>query len=191
VVTWANVWTLAATAGLAVQAAVRHARLAGRRPWCFTTLAILAFAGAAVEVLTWLDGRGTGAIAGGPGGREGLLVFVVAYGILAPALHDWVAPARRNMQRAGLVTPPLALVPGFAAGGVLLAQPPFADATRLAPLLVAVALYFTVTVRLRQLPPRAPHRPPRYSTLLPMSLGTAALWAIAWFTPPALALIGR
>jgi hypothetical protein len=76
-----------------------------------------------------------------------LMGIVGLWGVLLPALHAFVAPARRLLDRLGFVVPPFLLAPAFAAVGILSYVYPWKYTGEVAECLFALLLTLTITER--------------------------------------------
>jgi hypothetical protein len=106
-----------------------------------------------------------------------LMMILGLWGVLLPLLHRFVAPAGRLLARLGVIVPPWQLVPSFLTILILLVAYPWRHFGEIAECAFAIVLYFTLVLRVRELPPRG--RP----ALVSMSAGVLVSAVAAWLIP--------
>ncbi|MFC1889181.1 hypothetical protein ACFL4G_05435 [Thermodesulfobacteriota bacterium] len=119
-----------------------------------------------------------------------LMGILVGYGVLLPALNAFFGPVRRFLHRLGVVTPPLALLPGWLTTYFVLREYQWKYTGEVAECLFALGLYFMVFIRLRQIDPEGERQKPHgsRSISLQMGAGTAAVLVVAWSIPSLLSV---
>lgn len=114
-----------------------------------------------------------------------LMCILVVYGALLPVLNAIFVPIRRFLHRLGVVTPPLALLPGWLTTFFVLREYPWKYTGEVAECLFALGLFFMVMIRRREIDGPDERLPPdsRRSVMLQMTVGTAAVLLVASIIP--------
>ncbi len=172
---WGTFWAFLLAAGVAGAGALRQRNSDPSLPWCFVGICLFCFL-VAMEEISWgqrlLGYRPPSYFLEHNFQQEfnlhnitstklrkiALKAIIVGYGVVLPLLLLVPGP-RRLGRRLGLVSPPTALVPAFAATFLLYAVHPFKFAAEVAELMLGLGFLFALLVRAREVPLPAPSVP--------------------------------
>ncbi len=115
-----------------------------------------------------------------------LMGILGLYGVLLPLLSHFVAPIRALTERLGVIVPPVLLVPGFAATGLLIYDYPWKYTGEVAECLFSLALYLTIALKVEELPTDVQARFPLAGRVA-ATVGGAAVLAL--LIPPVLGVV--